>query len=362
VTDETAVEAYLEAADGDGSRAAAGIMDRLAERLKNKNIGETLTECEAAAAAIVEIAEGAEKPTSVINQAVSTAGDVARRSNTKKELIADPLREASEELRLEEARGNISLDDGYGFDKYLEKNLIRVEKQRSTDHNNDTVLRWVFDDADPTETDNGLPFENYGFWKELNQETDKKLLPEFASEEIGDPDEDPQYAKLSIGPESRPWAEDNYISCLNDLIDDRVEHVERTGPRTEVWEAVCRHIGRSRAVTDLEVAVSNRAVHAYCEDGDLAEIWVPTATINSKCSEHDVEPRALQNEAVARGADSDDVAGGGISAVQNIGGNTERYWRLDASHAAVPEPDEIVDELTAPTDSIEGMDWGDADE
>lgn len=355
---------YIEATSGKGTTAAGSVMERLAERLLAAPSADAkLAERKAAAEAVVEIASNSDRPEAVVNHAKNEAGSVAQKTSTKKAVIADPIEERSRDLRRDVAKAGISLDHGYGLDKYLEKDLVRVEKVESTDHHNDPLFRWVFSDGVVVETNSGLPYEWYPFWKRLVEATDKQLLPQFASEEIGDPEKDPDYPKLSLGPESRPWSEHHYITCLNDLVTDRVEHVETVGPRTEVWEAVCRYIGRSRAVTDLETAVSNRAVHAYHDDnGDLAEIWVPTATINSECSEHDVEPRALQNEVVARGADSDELAGRSVAEPQTVGQNTQRYWRLDATHDAVPEPDEIVDELTAPTDSIEGMDWGDTDE
>jgi len=364
MTDKPQPDDYLEATDENGSLAAAEVMDRLSERLKAASAAGTMLECRAAAEAVVEIAKEADRPESVINQALSTAGNVAQQSATSKGQITDPIQAASEDLRLELAKDSVGLDDGYGFDKYLEKNLIRVEKVESTDHHSDPKYRWVFDDIDPVETAKGVPYEWYQFWKVLAEATAgvKKLEPEFASEEIGDPESDPRYDELSIGPKSRPWAVDNYVTCLNDLISERLEHVEITGPRTEVWESVCRVIGRSRAVTDLKSAIDNKAIHAMYDDGELVELWVPTTTINSQCSEHDVEPRALQSEVVARGADSDALPGRSVAEPQTAGNKTQRYWRFDASHEAIPEPDEIVDELTKSTDSLDSLEWGDVDE
>lgn len=355
---------YVDATDETGAPAAAEIMDRLAERLKAADGSAAgLKERHAAAEAIAEIAENSDRPETAVNQAINTAPDIARRTSTKKELITDPIRSATEETRLERSKADIGLDEGYALDKYLETNLVQVKKYESTDNHADPRYLWEFDDGTAVETHSGLPYEWYEFWKKLTAATDKQLLPEFASEEIGDPDDDPQYAVLSLGPESRPWAKDNYIQCISDLEGDRVTHVETVGPRTEVWEAVRNHIGRSRAVTDLTDAIENKAVHVtHTDDGDLAEVWVPTAIINTEADDHGVEPHALHSEVIARGADSDELGGEKIAEAKRAGTTTTRFWRLAADHDEVPAPDEVVDELTMNTDSIEENEWGDLDE
>jgi len=360
----TTAEDYLAATDETGAVAAAVLMDRLTERLKAADgSAAQLKERRAAAEAVAEIAQEAERPETVVNEALNNAGGAAQRSNTKKDQITDAIRSATEEIRLERSKADIGLDEGYALDKYLETNLVRVKKYESTDHHADPRYLWEFDDNTAVETTSGLPYEWYEFWKKLTAATDKQLLPEFASEEIGDPDDDPQYAALSLGPESRPWAKDNYIQCISDLEGDRVTHVETVGPRTEVWEAVRNHIARSRAVTDLSAAIEHKAVHVtHTDEGDLAEVWVPTAIINREADEHGVEPHALHSEVVARGADSDELGGEKIAEAKRAGTTTARFWRLDATHDEVPEPDEVVDELTTSTDSLDSVEWGETDE
>lgn len=355
---------YLDATDETGAVAAADLMDRLAERLKGADgSAAKLKERRALAEAVAEIAADADRPNAVVNEAINNAGMVAQQSNTKKDQITDAIRSATEEVRLEQSKGNIGLEHGYGLDEYLERNLKRVKKYATTDHHSDPFFKWEFDDGAVVETSDGIIYSWYEFFKKLESATDKyQILPEFASEEIGDPDEDPEYAKLSLGPKSRPWSDSEYVRCITDLKAERVEHVVQDGPRTEVWEEIRNYIAHSRAVSDLEVAISNRAVYAHYEDGELAEIWVPTNVINSKTEEHGIETHGLHSEVVARGADSDKLNGERISEAKRSGAETQRYWRLDATHDEVPEPDEIVEELTTPTDSIEGMDWGDTDE
>jgi len=91
-------------------------------------------------------------------------------------------------------------------------------------------------------------------------------------------------------------------------------------------------------------------------------VWVPTTVINTEAEEHGIETDGLHSEVVARGADSDELGGERIAEAKRAGTTTLRFWRLDATHGEVPEPDEIVDELTTSTDSLDSIEWGDADE
>ncbi len=355
---------YINATDESGAVAAADLMDRLTERLKAADgSAAKLKERRAAAEAIAEIAADANRPAAVVNEAINNAGMVAQRSNTKKDQITDAIRSATESVRLEQSKTQIGLERGYGLDEYLERNLVQVKKWQSTDHHAEPRFEWEFDDGAVVETASGTAFSWYEFWVKLADATDEyQLLPEFASEEIGNPEEDPRYAELSLGPESRPWSETEYIQCITDLKHERVKHVETVGPRTEVWEAVRNHIARYRAVTDVKEAVEHKAVHVTYEDGNLAEVWVPTTVINTKAEEHGIETDGLHSEVVARGADSDELRGEQVADVKHSGSTTLRFWRLDATHEEVPEPDEIVDELTTSTDSLDSIEWGDTDE
>lgn len=356
---------YLNATDERGAVAAAELMDRLTERLKAADgSAAKLKERRAAAEAIAEIATDADNAAAVVNEAMNNAGMVAQRSNTKKDQITDAIRSATKEVRLEQSKTKIGLERGYGLDEYLERNLVQVKKWQSTDHHADPRFEWEFDDGAVVETASGTAYSWYEFWVKLADATDEyQLLPEFASEEIGDPDEDPEYDKLSLGPESRPWSESGYIQCITDLKKERVKIVETVGPRTEVWEAIRNHIAQYRAVTDLTQAIEHKAIHVtYDDNGDLSEVWVPSRIINKEAEEHGVETHGLHSEVVARGADSNDLGGERIAEAKRAGSTTLRFWRLDATHPDVPEPKEIVDELTTSTDSLDSIEWGDTDE
>lgn len=358
--DELAAD-YLNAAGLDNpSIAAVELMDRLVERLKAADsISEGLKEKRAAAEALAEIADEADNPLPIITAAKNCTGDVAQKAGTKKATLDEAIDEATSDLRQEAADTGLTLEHGYAFDRYLEENLEVVKKQVSTDHNDDPIYQWVFDDGTSVETNDGTHYEHYNFWRKVARATDKKLQPDMVSEEAGNPEHEAQYARLSLGPESRPWAIQDWIRCITDLVEERSERVKTDGPRTVVWQALANEIGRSRAVRDRDHGVDHTMMTVEeSEEGDLLEVWVPSKVIMRECEEHGIEPRALQQELAARGVDSDELDGERIAETVESDGRSLRFWRLDATHAEVPRPREIVDEVTMSTDSLEGMEWG----
>jgi hypothetical protein len=257
----------------------------------------------------------------------------------------------------------------YGLDRYLEHDLERVNIIRSTDKVNDTILRWEFADGAVIEHDDSVHMHRYEFWQELTLESSKRLSPDLASEQAGEPGEkEDRYRKLSLGPESRPWHYERefWVESITDLLDERGTETERVGPRTAVWEKVQDYIRRSRMVSDRADAVAESQPHAVREeDGSLSELWIPSSTVGEICEEWGLTPDALQSELAARGVDSDSVPGDGISDVFSEDGRATRYWRLDATHEEVPEPDEVVDELDDGLDrdtAGHGFEYGGGDE
>jgi len=344
------------------SIAAAEVMDRLAERLKAADgSAGRMKETKAAAEAVAELAAGADDALAVIDSAKNTAGDVAMKAQTKKSIILDALEGATVDVRTQAAEAGLSLDHGYALDRFLEEDLQTVRRIESTDHHSETTLSWQFLDGTAVEVDDGTHLEKYNFYKKLAMGTRKKLQPELVSEEVGDPDED-GYERLSIGPESRPWHEDNWISCITDLLDERQTFVESVGARTMTWEAVANEIRLSRAVSDLPTAVDQLMPHAVEESGELVEVWLPGKMVTKECEEYGVEAKALQEELAARGVDSDELGGDRVSERVTIEGNGVRFWRLDATHEEVPEPAEIVDEVETGADRLNSMEWGGLDE
>jgi hypothetical protein len=360
-------DAYLEAVS-DGVKpaiAAAEVMDRLAERLNS--VGSTagrMKETRGAAEAVDELAADAADPLAVIESAENAAGSVAEKGRTPKDTILEALSNATEDVRKQAAEDGLELSYGYGLDRYLEDDLEVVKRIESTDQHTETTLRWEFSDGVAVETDEGSHLEHYNFYKKLESGTRKKLQPDLASASIGDPSENPdEYARLSLGPRSRPWSVDEWIKCITDLVDERQTLVESVGSRTMTWERLSNEINMSRAVSRLSLAVDRRMIFAKAaEGGDLDELWVPSKLVSDICEEHGVSPKALQQELSARAIDSDALSGDRISETENVDGRLVRFWRLDATHDEVPKPKEIVDELETGADRLASMEWGDLDE
>lgn len=357
---------YLEAgSDEPPAIAAAEVMDRLGERLNSVGTtAERMKETRYAAEAIAELAADADEPLGVVESAENAAGAVAEKGRTPKDTILEAISKATKDVRRQAAEAGLSLDHGYGLDRYLEEDLEGVRRIESSDHHAETTLSWHFSDGVTVEMDDGTHLEKYNFYKKLAMGTRKKLQPELVSEEVGDPEEDEdEYARLSIGPASRPWAEQNWIQSITDLIDERQTFVESVGARTMAWEALANEIRLSRAVSRIEVAVDQLMPHAKTdEDGDLSEVWLPGKIVTAKCEEYSVTPKALQEELSARGINSDDLGGDKIAERVVVDGNGVRFWRLDATHEEVPEPAEIVDEVETGADRLNAMEWGDLNE
>jgi hypothetical protein len=356
---------YLGAADDEPPAiAAAEVMDRLAERLNSVGTtAERMKETRAAAEAVAELAAEADEPLAPIESAENAAGSVAEKGRTPKDTILEAISEATKEVRQQAAEQGLSLGHGYALDRYLEEGLEVVRRIESTDHNTETTLSWQFSDGVAVEIDDGTHLEKYNFWKKLAQRTKKKLQPDLVSEEIGDPEEHvDEYARLSIGPASRPWAEQYWIRCITDLLEERQETVETAGARTMTWEAVANEIRLSRAVSGVEAAVDQTMPHAKLDDGEMVEIWLPGKLITQKCEEFGITTKALQEELSAREINSDDLGGERISERVVVDGNGVRFWRLDATREEVPDPAEIVDEVETGLDRLQSMEWGSVDD
>lgn len=357
------VDEYLEATtDASASIAAVEVMDRLGERIHAvETMSDKMKEKRAAGEAIAELAGKSSDPLAVIEAAKNTAGTVAQHTQTPKGQIEDLIKDHTKEVRQKAAETGLSLDHGYSLDRYLEKDLEEVRRIESTDHHQDTTFSWQFSDGSTVELTESTHLEKYNFYKKLSMGAREKLQPDLVSEKVGDP-KDTNYPSLSIGPESRPWAEDNWIECITDLLEERQVFVEAAGARTMTWEAIAKEIRLSRAVSDLQVAVDQSMIYADLDnDGNLSEIWLPGKIITKNCEEYGIKVKALQEELTARKIGSDEMEGEQISEPVKVEGAILRFWRLDATHDEVPEPAEIVDELETGADRINAMEWGDTD-
>lgn len=342
--------AYLNATTtAEPSIKVAEVMDRLAERLKaaDGSAGE-LTELKAAGEAVAVLAEAADRPAAVVDTARNEASSVAEQASRAKESIVEHIERETDEVLAASAEDDLALSGVYGLDRYLENNLKEVVVQRSTDAVSDSTLRWRFDHGHVYEHDDSVHMDRFNFWTELVRDARESLTHELASEQVGSPEDDGEdrYRRLSLGPESRPWHRSMWVECIHDLLEERAREVEVVGPRTSVWEEVQNWIRRTRFVADKTDAVSHSQPRVLTDDnGDAVELWVPASKVTEVCEEWGVTSTALQAELAERGVDSDDVPGDGLSEAVGVEGNALRYWRLDATHGDVPEPDDIVDEL-----------------
>jgi len=344
--------------------AAEAVMDRLGEQLKDADgTAESVQLMGAATEALTTLASESDDPKAVRQRAKDESGDVARRSGKKKDRITDLIDDATREIldehreeRLDSGEG-LSVPEGIGLDEYLEDELEEIVRQQSTDAVDDPVLRWRFADGVRIETSESIHHDWYALFKKLASATDKRLVPELASEQVEDELRDEEdvngeaYARLSLGPESRPWHSDNTLwsRAISGLVQDRIRTETVVGPRTDAWESLQARIRTGRAVEDLEDAVEHGMIHV---DDDASEVWVPTTMIDNAADKVETSRRAVQAELAERGVTSPELSGERVSEAVSRGGTAMRFWRLDLEHDAVPEPETVLDEIEDPVDQL----------
>jgi hypothetical protein len=354
MSDDISAEAYLAAAEDAPAVVGAGrVMARLGDQLKDADgMGEKMEEMMAAGDAIAQLASDADTPTEVIGVARDSAGDVAQVSRIGKERIIDTITDQVgdlEEQAIEDA-GGYRVDHGIGLDRFLEDHLEEVVVQRSTDAVDDPVLRWRFDGGERVETKDGVHFDHYYFFKKLSAATDRRLVTELASEKADDhSDSAAEYARKSLGPEDRPWSRKNdlWTRSISGLVEERSRIETVLGPRTEAWEHIRARIASGRGVRDQDDAITQGMIYVA---EDLDEIWIPTSMVADAVESVETSRRALQSELAERGIDSNELSGSGISEAMTSNGTTARFWRLDATHDEVPEPEIVLDEADDPTE------------
>jgi hypothetical protein len=354
VSDEDPVEVYLDAAGDAAAPVGAGrVMAELGERMKSADgMGDKMEEMMAAGDAIAQLAAAADDPTKVVGVARDSAGEVAQVSRIGKERIIDTITDQVgdlEEKAIEEA-GGYRVDHGIGLDRFLEDHLEEVVIQRSTDAVDDPVFRWRFDEGERVETNDGIHFDHYHFFKKLSAATDRRLVTNLASEKAEDhSDSAEEYARKSLGPKDRPWSResDRWTQSISGLVEERSRTETVLGPRTEAWENIRARIGAATAYRSLDDAVAQGLIYV---DEDLKEIWIPTSMVADAVESVETSRRALQSELAERGIDSDELSGSGISEAVRRGSSVGRFWCLDATHDDVPEPETVLDEVTDGTE------------
>lgn len=344
--------------------AAEAVMNRLGQQLKNADgTTDAVAVMGSAGTALQQLAAESDDPAAVIQRAKAESGDVARRSGKKKDrlvgLIDDATKEALDEHREERLAGGegLSVPEGVGLDEYLEGELEEVVRQRSTDAVDEPVLRWRFADGVRVETSESIHHDWYALFKKLATATDKRLVPELASEQVEDELRDDEeadgqaYARLSLGPDTRPWHTDNALwsRAISGLVQERIRTETVVGPRTDAWESIQARIRSGRAVRDLSDAVEHGMIHVDEDDG---EVWVPTTTVDNAADKIETSRRAIQAELAERGVTSPRLSGERVSEAISRGGIAMRFWRLDLGHDAVPQPDVVLDEIEDPVDQL----------
>lgn len=362
VSDDALVKEYLDAATADSEVIGASeVMDTLADRLKEADgAGDKMREMHAAGNAISQLAEQADDPTKVVSAARDASGDVAQVASIGKDRIISNVTDqiADQEEQAIEDAGGYRVDHGLGLDRFLEEHLEEVVVQRSTDAVDDPVLRWRFDEGERVETKDGVHFDHYHFFKKLSAATDRRLVTELASEKADDhSDSAEEYARKSLGPNDRPWSRKNdlWTRSISGLVEERSRTETVLGPRTEAWENIRARIGAATGYRSLEDAVAQGLIYV---DEDHDEIWIPTSMVADAVESVETSRRALQSELAERGIDSDELSGSGISKAVKRGGSVGRFWRLDATHEDVPEPENIQDEVTDGTERSANVEGG----
>lgn len=361
MSDDDRIEVYLDAAEDAPPAVGAGrVMAELGERMKSSDgMGDKMEEMMGAGDAIAQLAADADDPTKVVGVARDSAGEVAQVSRIGKERIIGTVTDQVgdlEEKAIEEA-GGYRVDHGIGLDRFLEEHLEEVVIQRSTDAVDDPVFRWRFDSGERVETDDGVHFDHYHFFKKLSAATDRRLVTQMASEKAEDhSDSAEEYARKSLGPTDRPWSResDRWTQSISGLVEERSRTETVLGPRTEAWENIHARISAATVYRSLDDAVADGVIYV---DEDLDEIWIPTSMVADAVENIETSRWGLQSELAERGIDTDELSGNGLSEAVRRTGTVGRFWRLDATHDDVPEPENIQDEVTDGTErSADGGD------
>jgi hypothetical protein len=344
--------------------ARALVIDVYAEtRLDADSVLEEAEATTALKDALQELATESENPPATINAARTAAGSAAQKLQEPREdivgLIDDGTRDLLDEHREErlDSGEGLSVPEGIGLDEYLEDELDEIVRQQSTDAVDDPVLRWRFADGVRVETSESIHHDWYALFKKLASATDKRLVPELASEQVEDELRDEEdvdgeaYARLSLGPGSRPWHSDNTLwsRAISGLVQERIQTETVVGPRTDAWESLQARVRSGRAVEDLEDAVEHGMIHV---DDDSAEVWLPTTMVDNAADKVETSRRAVQAELAERGVTSPELSGKRVSEAVSRGGTAMRFWRLDLEHDAVPEPETVLVEIEDPVDQF----------
>lgn len=310
---------------------------------------------------------------SAIAKTAQTAADDLR------PLLVAPLREELQNSAgasdVTVPAGTLQLENGIALDEFVESRLKCVEHRTSTDHVADVELAFVFDDGDGGEVTMLVNETEHlyrgAFRAAIAGTVTAPVRDEIVSERIQDEIEDElpgevldddsmaadAYARKSLGPETRPWHDQEWDKCMTDLVDEhRVTPKPPHGPRTDAWEYVQDTIEHGQVTSNLAGALDH-SVPYYDEDTD--EVWVPVTIADQAVENYSCNRRELYYELSGRGVGTDNLGGDKLSEPKTAGGVTERVYRLDVEHDEVPEPEDVVENISVGgADALFGDDTG----
>lgn len=274
--------------------------------------------------------------------------------------VAPPVREVHREQTQPEigddSDGTLryTLNHAVGLDEYVESQLSRVLKVNTEDRKADPTIIFEFGDGTTLEFDDSTYRNKKMFAEEIGRATSEQVVTKVASVQAaedtsGDPWDDDyaeeEYRELSLGPSDRPWGLDWEEVITNLTSGKNVKEItDLAGPNTDAWEDLQARIRNARAAHNRQSVVDagNGAIH-YNEDHD--ELWIPTGMIDDAIEDYATKRESFVYELDARGVTSDEVSGVSCSYSDYDVDPWSRWWRLDASHPDVPNPNTIVPEI-----------------
>lgn len=276
--------------------------------------------------------------------------------------VLKELKESTDVSDVDVSEDALRLENGIALDTFVEKRLKRVEHRTSTDHVADVELAFIFDGdgGEVTMLVNETEHLYRGaFRASLAGAVTAPVRDEIVSERIQDDieavfpgeclDDDSMaadaYAKKSHGPATRPWHDQTWDKCMTDLVDEhRVTPKKPAGPRTDAWEYIRDTIKHGQVTSNLADALDHSV--PYYDEG-TNEVWVPVTVADQAVENYSCSRQELYYELVARDVGTDNLGGDKLSDPQTAGGISERVYRLDAAHDEVPEPVDVVENISA---------------
>jgi hypothetical protein len=280
---------------------------------------------EAFATAVAEQVDAGLQPSELppIVQPVAKESDVFTKTQ-----VQETVRDA---IQATKTKGAATLDEEF------RKRLEKVKIMQTTDHKQGTTYRWVFPEG-TYETRTGKDGREHFDWQQLRN-THFEVT-------------DVNAAEPSDG--FRGGAE--WRDFMVNIIDEKGEKVQTTGPRTEAVNELANFITDRTAFSTPRDMIVHSGVGIEVEAHELPEWWagfrgeqhdtdrvppetrvvrVPLFEVNKIADKNEISLRGLQTELDARGYTLEEN-GGGVSARVSVNGRRHAYWEM-SSELALPE-------------------------